>query len=319
MTIADLSFARLLIDQAGPQVSVQDVGRPGLMRYGVPQSGPMDRASYRIVNQVLGNAPGTPAIEVSLGGLSLCCTQGDVSFAVAGGNFQVLLDNQPLGPWAIATIRTGQTLVIRKGRWGSWCYLAFAGQLQADCWLGSTSTHGPSGLGGGWLKAGATLQIDNAATRINRHGQLAIPVSARPRHRIRVVLGPQSRFFDEETIQKLLGSPFRLTDSYDRMGVRLSGPLLPPNAALDMPSEPVMRGSIQVAGDGIATVLLADHQTTGGYPKIATILSDDLDGFAQLRSQSMVTFDAVTAQFAVSARRTRELAEKRFLGGIVLR
>lgn len=107
-----------------------------------------------------------------------------------------------------------------------------------------------------------------------------------------------------------------LTDAYDRMGVRLSGPPLPPNAPLDMPSEPVVRGSVQVAGDGVATVLLADHQTTGGYPRIATILSDDLDGFVQLRSHQTVQFEAITPQDATIITRLREPSKQRYLAQI---
>ena len=100
------------------------------------------------------------------------------------------------------------------------------------------------------------------------------------------------------------------------MGVRLAGPNLRPNAELTMPSEAILRGSIQVSGDGVATVLFADHQTTGGYPKIATILSDDLDGFVQLRSRSSVTFQAITAAAAISAARTRNTARSLFLSQV---
>ena len=308
-----MTAACFTISHAGPQVTLQDAGRTGLMRYGVPASGPMDRIAYRVVNQTLGNPPGTPAVEISLGGLTLHCTQGQIGFAVAGGSFQVELDGQPLGPWAVASVKAGETLAIRPGRWGSWCYLAFAGKMQSHRWLGSASTHGPSGLGGGALLTGGTLQIQSAEIRSNCHGPVAVPVSARPRPRLRVVLGPQNRFFAAETIQTLLSNPFTLTDAYDRMGVRLSGPPLPPNAALDMPSEPIMRGSIQVAGDGVATVLLADHQTTGGYPKIATILSDDLDGFVQLRSRNTVWFEKVTPEAAVESTRTRGKVQHDYL------
>lgn len=309
-----MTVARFAIAHAGPQVTVQDTGRPGLMRFGVPRSGPMDRFAYQIANQALGNAPSTPAIEISLAGLSLRCLQGQASFAVAGGSFQVSLGQQSLGPWAVASIKAGETLTLRPGRWGSWCYLAFAGDMQAQNWLGSCATHGPSGFGGGGLATGGMLQIEDAELRPDRHGGIPVPVSARPRQRVRVVLGPQDRFFDSETIQTLLSKPYTLTDAYDRMGVRLSGPLLMPNAALDMPSEPIVRGSIQVAGDGVATVLLADHQTTGGYPKIATILSSDLDGFAQLRSRSLVQFEAVTATAAVAITRTQRTSREAYFG-----
>lgn len=312
-----MATARFIIIHAGPQVTIQDAGRTGLMRYGVPGSGPMDRAAFRIANLALGNAPGTPAIEVSLGGLTLQCTQGQIGFAITGGSFQATLGTQSIGPWCVATIKSGETLIINPGRWGSWCYLAFAGQLQSHSWLGSASTHGPSGLGGGGLLTGESLQIDDAETLPNRHGPMAIPVSARPRQRLRVVLGPQDRFFAAETVQTLLSSTFTLTDAYDRMGVRLSGPPLPPNAALDMPSEPIMRGCIQVAGDGVATVLLADHQTTGGYPKIATILSDDLDGFVQLRSRSVVRFEPITPKAAIESLRTRGRVQQNYLQHLI--
>jgi biotin-dependent carboxylase-like uncharacterized protein len=305
--------AKLEILHAGPQVSLQDQGRFGLLRYGVPASGPMDRFAFAIANLALGNLVGCTGIEVSLGGLSVLCAKGPISFAVAGGNFQVFIDDKPISAWCVATLQRGETLAIRPGRWGSWCYLTFAGNLKSNQWLGSASTHGPSGLGGGKLITGGSILIENAQSRQNRHAILACPVSARPRGSIRVVLGPQDRFFGSDAIHTLLSKPFALSDAYDRMGVRLSGPSLRPNATLDMPSEAICRGSIQVAGDGVATVLLADHQTTGGYPKIATILADDVDGFVQLRSRSFVTFEAITQIAAISAARTRNAGRRVYL------
>ena len=132
-------------------------------------------------------------------------------------------------------------------------------------------------------------------------------------------MGPQDRFFDAAAMAALLGEPFRLSDSYDRMGVRLRGPSLTPVARLDMPSEPVARGSVQVAGDGVATVLLADHQTTGGYPKIATVLGDDLDGFAQLRPRDLVRFVAVTPAQAVVLARQHAVLRAKVLAGVARR
>jgi len=140
--------------------------------------------------------------------------------------------------------------------------------------------------------------------------------SARPRAEVRVVPGPQDRFFSPSTKEAFMTSAFMLTDAYDRMGVRLAGPSLRPEAALDMPSEAILRGSVQVAGDGVATVLLADHQTTGGYPKIATVLDADLDRFVQLRSRDRVVFRAVDPQAAVDAFRTRRLSLQRYLAGL---
>jgi allophanate hydrolase len=308
-----MAGAVIEIVQAGPLVTVQDGGRAGLMRYGVPASGPMDRGSFAIANAALGNPDGAAGIEVSVGGLALDCIEGGVTIALAGGGFRATLDGHEHPSWIVATLAAGMRLTIRPGLWGSWTYLGFAGRLDAQPWLGSVSTHGPSGFGGGRLMAGQRLVIADAERRSAREGALDCPVTARPRHTVKVVLGPQDRFFSADTIATLLSQPFTLTDAFDRMGVRLAGPSLKPDAVLDMPSEPIARGSIQVSGDGVPAVLLADHQTTGGYPKIGTIICDHLDGFAQLRSRAQVAFTAISPQAAVEAARTRRLLQARFL------
>ena len=299
-----MSEAVLAVSFAGPHVSVQDGGRPGLMRYGVPRSGPLDRRSFAAANLALGNPAGAPGIEVSMGGLILQCLSGAVGFAVAGGGFIVEHAGDRRGSWSVATLRAGESLTIRPGPWGSWCYLAFAGRLQVPQWLGSASTHAISGLGGGRLTHGTQLVIADAARRAEC--RIPCPVTARPRHELRVTPGPQQRFFSARTISDFLSGAWRMTDAWDRMGVRLAGPLIAPQAALDMPSGPVVRGSVQVAGDGVATVLLADHQTTGGYPRIATVLDCDLDGFVQLRPRDRVSFRPVSAEQAISLARTAQ-------------
>jgi allophanate hydrolase len=308
-----MTAARFTVVQAGPLVTIQDRGRFGQMRFGVPASGPMDRAAFAIANAALGNPPDTAGIEVSLGGLTLDCVAGQVSFALIGGGFVVEIDGVRSGSWTVASIAAGQRLTIRPGRWGCWTYLVFAGDLDSTRWLGSAATHVISGLGGGALRPGTTLNVTNAALRPARHGPVRCPVFARPRSEIRVVMGPQDRFFGAATLQTFLQSTYTLTPSYDRMGMRLSGPSLRPDATLDMPSEAILRGSVQVAGDGVPTVLMADHQTTGGYPKIATILSDDLDAFARLRPHSQVAFRATDPASAVATFRTGRLALARYL------
>lgn len=278
------------------------------MRFGVPASGPMDRKSFALANLALGQPAGKAGIEVSQGGLVLDCVSGATTLAVAGGGFIVERDGQRLGTWTTLPIRAGQRLTIRQGPWGSWTYLAFAGNLLADHWLGSAATHALSGFGGGKLTAGQEITVTNATLHSDDPSAIPCPVWARPRHQLHVVLGPQDRFFSAATIKALLGQPFYITSAYDRMGVRLRGPLLPPEAALAIPSEAILRGSVQVSGDGVPTVLLSDHQTTGGYPKIATVLADDIDGFVQLRTNDAVTFNAVTPQQAVQLARTRAAA-----------
>lgn len=292
--------AVLSIRFAGPHVSVQDAGRAGYARFGVPQSGAMDRLALAAAQGVLGQPQGA-AVEVSLGGLQLECLEGEVSFAVAGGGFIVDHAGQKGGSWQVATLRAGQRLMVRRGPWGAWCYLAFAGALQVPEWLGSQATHSQSGLGGGRLETGGRLVVGGARVVTDR--VIPCPAFARPLVQIRAVLGPQDRFFDAYQIAALQGAVWRLSAAYDRMGVRLDGPRLAVAGVLDMPSEPVERGSVQVAGDGVATVLLADHQTTGGYPKIATVLDADLDRFAQLRPGDGVQISLVTPEQAIQAAR----------------
>ena len=287
-----------------------------MLRYGVPTSGPMDRRAFGIGNAALGNPPNTVGVEVSTGGLVLDCIEGSVTIAVTGGGFQVSVGDAALGSWTIATVRAGTRLAIRRGGWGSWAYLAFAGSLRTNRWLSSAATHGLSGFGGGALGSGGRLDIDGAETREERCGDIAVPDWARQRHDVKVVQGPQDRYFSADVLNAFLTEPFALTEAYDRMGVRLAGPVLRPDAVLDMPSEPTVRGSVQVAGDGVATVLLADHQTTGGYPKIATVVSDDLDGFAQLRGGDTVRFQAIDPTVAIKAARESAALQAAYLNEI---
>jgi allophanate hydrolase len=308
-----MARAVIAVVKAGPLVTIQDQGRPGLMRYGISASGPMDRGAYAIANAALGNVAPLPAIEVSPGGLELEVAVGAVTVAVAGGGFSLHADNLLLPSWAVVTLRPGMRLALQPGPWGSWSYVGFAGRLAAPQWLGSVATHTTSGFGGGRLQAGHQLVIEDAATRPEREGSIVCPVWARPRHEVKVVLGPQERFFSRDVIDRFLAEPFALTDAYDRMGVRLAGPALKPAARLDMPSEAISRGSVQVNGEGIATVLLADHQTTGGYPKIATVTSDQLDGFVQLRSRKHVVFVAESADASLARVRTKLRIRQEYL------
>lgn len=306
--------AVLSVRFAGPQVSVQDGGRPGLMRFGVPGSGAMDRRALAAANVALDNPAGAAAVEVSLGGLVLECLSGEVGFAVAGGGF-IVEHRDKGGSWMRATLRAGERLAIRPGPWGSWCYLAFAGALEVPKWLNSAATHALSGLGGGRLAAGMTLTV--AGARAVEARAIPCPVAARPRPVARVTLGPQDRFFAEEARAAFLAGPWRMTEAWDRMGVRLAGPSIAPEGPLDMPSEAVARGSVQVAGDGVPSILLADHQTTGGYPKIATVLDCDLDALVQLRPRDPVLFQPVSVGEAVAIARAAALADARYLAALV--
>lgn len=297
--------SQLHILSAGPHVTLQDGGRRGMMRFGLPASGPMDRKALAFANAALGRPLGQTAIEVSLGGLALQATGAALRVAVAGGGFILRHNDQRYGSFTALTLRPGDRLAIQPGPWGAWCVLAVAGEIDAKAWAGSTATHATSNLGGGKLAAGQVITVADPQGGDAPARPFACPVWMRPRARMHVVLGPQQRFFSADTLQRFLTEPFVLTDAYDRMGMRLRGPSLAPDAALSIPSAPISRGSVQVGGDGVAAVLMADHQTTGGYPKIATILADDLDGFAQLRPRDQVTFAAITPDQAITLARAR--------------
>ncbi|MEP5760586.1 MAG: biotin-dependent carboxyltransferase family protein [Litoreibacter sp.] len=298
-----MTHATFKLAHAGPFLSLQDRGRFGYMRYGVTPSGPMDRASHAIAHTAA-QAEGA-ILEVSLGGLTLVCTSGETTAAVAGGAFNITLDGAAQSAWSSFTLREGSKLTIRPGPWGSWCYLAFAGRIKAPTWLGSQSTHLDTGLCGLPLSQDHVLHVENARVLPDRNGPIIDPDPLRPDKTTRLVLGPQDRFFTAPSLAKLTQQPFTLTPDYNRMGVRLSGPKLEINAELTMPSEPIARGSLQVPGHGDPICLMADHQTTGGYPKIATVISADMDAFTQRRVGDTFRFKAVSPQEANKAARDR--------------
>ncbi len=309
-------MTRLRVSFAGPLVSIQDAGRPGNMRFGVPASGPMDRVAHAAANLAIGNGAGATAIEVSMGGLVLDAVSGSVTVAVTGGDFAVELNGAAMPSWYAFTIREGDRLAVRQGARGSWAYVAVAGVLDVPSWLGHTATHSMSGFGGGVLDAGREFDVGDGRIAADREGEIPRLDIARPRTSARVVIGPQERHFEPSAVEAFTGSSFTLTDAYDRMGVRLAGPSLPLRAALSIPSEPIVRGSVQVTGDAVPTVLLADHQTTGGYPKIATMISSDLDCFCQLRAGDDVSFEALTAAAAVRAVRADAVAVREYLSTV---
>jgi allophanate hydrolase len=273
----------------------------------------MDHTGFAIANTALGQVGGATLIEVSLGGLVLECKQGSISFAIAGGGFSVNCAGIMTSSWTVQTLQEGQKLSIRGGAWGSWTYLALAGQLSTSDWLGSSATHSMTGYGGGLLRSGQTIEVADAQIRDDRLGDIPCPTFAKPDGTTHVVVGPQDQHFSPATVETFLNSPYLLTDAFDRMGVRLNGPKLEMTEALSIPSEPILRGSVQVSGDGVPTVLLADHQTMGGYPKIATVVSSDVNRMSQMRAQDSIRFVSITPEQAVTNARNEAEAMRTYL------
>lgn len=305
--MSDVEFS---ISFAGPLVTFQDIGRPGNMRYGVSASGPMDIISFEAANAVLGNETKQTAIEISLGGLILQCHEGSITLAITGGDFFIEYQGQKISSWTVLTIKKGERLSVRAGKSGSWAYLAFSGKLNVKDWLNSSSTHSTSGFGGGALKTGQKFTLSDASNQENRIGPILKP-NFNTNDLIHAVLGPQDQYFMNTAIKIFSDSIFKVSDNYDRMGMQLIGPKLELKRALSIPSEPVVKGSIQVSGDGIPTILLADHQTTGGYPKIATVISSDINRLVQFRSNQSVKFILINSNEALQkARKFLDMKEK---------
>lgn len=306
----------LRVVAVGPLVTLQDAGRFGRLRFGVAASGPMDRFAHAAANAAVGNDRDATAIEVSSGGLVVECARRPITVGVAGGRARVLVDGEHTESWVVVTLQPGQRLEVRAGEWGSWTYVAVAADIVSSRWLGSSATHSIAGLGGGFLETGHTLELVDPRLETDREGPFADHAPDRTSAPTRVVLGPQRHRFTETAEQQLRHAEFRLTSAYDRMGLRLDGPALELVDALSIASEPIIRGSIQVAGDGVPTVLLADHQTTGGYPKIATVISCDLDGFVQRRPGDTVRFQVVEPDEAVAVAREAATRERASLASI---
>jgi len=305
--MSDVEFS---ISFAGPLVTFQDIGRPGNMRYGVSASGPMDIISFEAANAVLGNETKQTAIEISLGGLILQCHEGSITLAITGGDFLIEYQGQKISSWTVLTIKKGERLSVRAGKSGSWAYLAFSGKLNVKDWLNSSSTHSTSGFGGGVLKTGQKFSLSDASNQESRIGPILKP-NFNTNDLIHAVLGPQDQYFMNTAIKIFSDSIFKVSDNYDRMGMQLIGPKLELKRALSIPSEPVVKGSIQVSGDGIPTILLADHQTTGGYPKIATVISSDINRLVQFRSNQSVKFILINNNEALQkARKFLDMKEK---------
>ena len=305
--MSDVEFS---ISFAGPLVTFQDIGRPGNMRYGVSASGPMDIVSFEAANAVLGNETKQTAIEISLGGLILQCHEGSITLAITGGDFLIEYQGQKISSWTVLTIQKGERLSVRAGKSGSWAYLAFSGKLNVKDWLNSSSTHSTSGFGGGVLKTGQKFTLTDASNQANRIGPILKP-NFNTNDLIHAVLGPQDQYFMNTAIKIFSDSIFKVSDNYDRMGMQLTGPKLELKSALSIPSEPVVKGSIQVSGDGIPTILLADHQTTGGYPKIATVISSDINRLVQFRSNQSVKFVLINSNEALQkTRKFLDMKEK---------
>jgi antagonist of KipI len=289
--------------------TVQDLGRFGWAHFGVSASGAADALALRAGNLLAGNAENAAALEMTLvGGVFEFETAAVI--ALTGSDFGAGL---PL--WSAVEIRAGQTVRCGPTQSGARCYLAVRGGIAASKTMGSASVHVMTGVGGRALRQGDVLQIGNEAVRRPRVGQASWPVSlhggttgqeACPTRNglLRVTAGPQAALFRDE----LYAGVWMVSEESNRMGIRLRGvagttPIPSPG---QMITEGVPLGAIQVPPDGQPIVLFVEHQTTGGYPKPANVISADFWRLGQLRPRDEVRFECVTMEDAIERLRDQE-------------
>lgn len=272
---------------AGPLTSVQDVGRFGAQRYGLAPSGAMDRLSLATANALVGRPLPAPAIEIGPIRAVFVARGGPLCVALTGALRFARIGDNPCPLYRTFTLRDGETLTLDAARKGMFSYLAIAGELKDEAMFGSFSVNARAGLGSPYprpLQSGDRLTYENVASLPDR--TMAPPIFGEGA--IRVVPGPQ---YDEfgESAGVFFNSPWQISPASDRMGYRLEGPALTHAGNFNIVSDGTVDGSIQVAG-GQPIVLMKDRGTTGGYPKIATIISADLGRFAQTRPRHTLRF-----------------------------
>lgn len=300
----------LVVVRPGLLTTVQDLGRWGHQAAGVPVAGAMDTYSLRLANSLVGNPDGAAALEVTLLGPVLRA-EASLIVAVAGAVFDLSVDDRPVLHGAAVELAAGSVLRFGARRAGTRAYLAVAGGVQTAVVLGSRSTHLISrmgGIDGRALQAGDVVPVGAPVSpAIRRQTRAPLPVECRSGGgRLRVLLGPQDDWFTASSVDALLGATFTISPRSDRMGFRLDGPVLATRRAEELVSEPVAFGALQVPAGGAPILLMADRQTAGGYPKIATVITADLPLAGQLAPGDAVRFAACTRAEARSALIARE-------------
>ena len=305
-------MSRLIVESCGPGTSIQDLGRFGWQRFGVGPAGAMDRVSLAMANYLAGNGAGAGAIEFALMGGRFRVAGGPARIAVIGAELRI--EGATIPALSSITVQPEWGIEVGATRTGLYSYLAVAGSLAVVPELGSLSLHmraGIGGIAGRPLAAGDHLALN--ATMVGGADLATTHAVARDDGPIRVLLGPQDDYFSATGLATFASSAYTVTAQADRMGIRLSGPKIEhgPNG-YNIVSDGIVTGSIQVPGTGEPIILLADRQTTGGYPKIATVISADLGRLAQMRPGTILTFQAVSRGQAIAALRAQTDALEAF-------
>jgi biotin-dependent carboxylase-like uncharacterized protein len=290
--------------EPGILTTIQDLGRHGFSRFGVPPSGALDAFSLRVGNLLVGNREEEACLEITLMGLKIKALK-DVVIAITGGDLSPILNKEPLDMWRAHLLVEGDVITFKKARAGCRAYLAVSGGVVVPIIMGSFSTYlsgNFGGLEGRKLRRGDILYTLHISSSLNKLG-FRFPNDWIPsldrKVLLRIIPGPQDHHFTEKGFQTFCSSPYRVTPQCDRMGVRLDGPKIERRSDVEesIISEGLISGTIQVPGDGKPIIILTEL-VTGGYTKIATIISTDLPKVAQLKPGDQVRFKPISMEEA---------------------
>jgi antagonist of KipI len=296
-------MSSIQIQTAGLLTTVQDLGREGFGPMGVSASGAADPISLRLGNRLVENRETTAGLEMTLVGGTFHFPEG-ATVALAGSDFGASLDEVKVDVGTSVSVRPGQTLRLGPTRSGARCYLCVHGGIAVPPFLGSASTHILSGLGGFEgrpLKAGDVLEI-GSSTKPFRNRTIAPHIAGYllARDVLRVTPGPQLDWFSESSRHSFYAATYRIGEQSDRMGLRLEGAPISQRRRRTMITEGVSLGAVQVPPGGLPIILFVEQQTTGGYPKIANVISADFHRLGQLRPRDEIRFEEVTWEVAHS-------------------
>lgn len=289
-----------VVDVSG-LVTIQDSGRIGWRKFGVPSSGPMDTFAFHAANKLVGNDANCAVIEIGLGDITLRALQ-DCIVSVTGVGYGVSIYVWDFPLWSSYYVRAGWTICLNKPDSGMWAYLAIAGGVQTQPVLDSVSTNLRGhfgGLDGRQLQVGDVLKSGTPSHSLNELAARTLPQDAYPAYSdnpvIDFIMGPQEKYFTEESIATFMSQEYMVSKTSDRMGYRLEGAALNHRNKAELISEGMTMGAIQVLSSGQPIVMMADSPTTGGYPKIGTVASADLPLLAQcVPGRSKIRFRETT-------------------------
>ncbi len=310
-------MATFEVVEGGFYTTVQDLGRYGFQRYGVPVSGAMDVYALRLANILLGNDEDCAALEMTLIGPKLEFLE-DTTIAISGANLAPRLNGHPAPMWRAFRVRRGSLLTFDGPIVGKQTYLALPGGIDVPVQMGSHSTYVRAGLGG---FEGRTLQTGDRVSALRQDDNqqpnpATIPDELVPQRLderpLRVVMGPQSDAFTPEGIAAFFSGTYTVSQQSDRVGHRMEGPPITHSRGADIVSDGIPFGAVQITGDGQPVILMADRGTTGGYTKIATVIAVDIPKLAQTLPGNTVTFHAVSVEEAHRLLNEQEEAIARF-------